>query len=330
MSRVRRAVVAIAATLALWSMPATGAMAQDRDTRQLFDRLDRLQRELSTLQRYVYRGGGAKPGARAPAPMPGNSTDARVAARLEVRLTQLEGQIRNMTGKAEELGHAVRMATKRLDKLVTDVDFRLSALERKVGQVSGNQGGEGPKSFASSQKPDARARVSPPAGTVSRSRGTLGTLPRTAIRKGSGDVKTAAAVAKDAPATPSTRQQYDRAIALLRSQKFSGAERAFRGFIEKTPPEHALQANAHYWLAETYYFRRDYQRAAYTFADGFQKYPDGGKAPDSLLKLGMSLGKLGQKQKACTAFSRLLANFPKASKSIKRRVVREQRKNDCG
>lgn len=325
MARVRRAVVAIAATVALWSMPTTGVMAQNRDMRQLFDRLDRLQRELSTLQRYVYRGGGAKPGARAPAPMLGNSTDSRVAARLEVRLTQLEGQIRAMTGKAEELGHAVRMATKRLDKLVTDVDFRLSALERKIGQVSGNQGGEGSKSFASSQKPDARTRVSPPAGTASRSRGTLGTLPRTAIRKGGGDVKTAAA-----DSAPTPRQQYDRALALLRSQKFSGAERAFRGFIEKTPPEHVLQANAHYWLAETYYFRRDYQRAAYTFADGFQKYPDGGKAPDSLLKLGMSLGKLGQKQKACTAFSRLLANFPKAGKSIKRRVVREQRKNDCG
>ena len=89
------------------------------------------------------------------------------------------------------------------------------------------------------------------------------------------------------------------------------------GHSSRDNPKHALQANAHYWLGETFYVRRDYQRAAYTFADSFQKYPEGNKAADNLLKLGMSLGKLGKKKEACTTYSRLLENFPKASSTLK-------------
>ncbi len=94
-------------------------------------------------------------------------------------------------------------------------------------------------------------------------------------------------------------------------------------------PKHKLTSNAHYWLGETYYVRKQFQQAAYTFADGFQKFPKSPKAADNLLKLGMSPGQLGKKKQACTAFSRLLANFPKADRNLRNRVSREQRRLKC-
>ena len=76
-----------------------------------------------------------------------------------------------------------------------------------------------------------------------------------------------------------------------------------RSFIQRYPND-SLAGNAQYWLGETYYVRKDYNNAAAVFAEGYQKYPKGGKAADNLLKLGMALGQLGQKTDACRAPSR--------------------------
>jgi tol-pal system protein YbgF len=123
-------------------------------------------------------------------------------------------------------------------------------------------------------------------------------------------------------------EQYQYAFDLLRQNKYGDAEQALRTFVDQYP-EHPLAGNASYWLGETFYVRQDYDNAALTFAEGFQKYPQGGKAPDSLLKLGMSLSALGETGDACKAFEELAARYPKASEGIKQRAAREQSKNGC-
>ena len=297
------------------------ALAQNSDVRQLINRLDRVQRELTTLQRHVYRGGATpKPRkAGAVAFPPSGTLDPSVAARLEVRLTQLETELRNMTGLTEELNHAVRQFNSRLAKLVSDIDTRLSAIERSRASALAGQstpgGGANPKTSSRT----------PPGGA-----GTLGVLPRDAV-SGSGSKSgkgSQTAKARKLPKGP-PKKQYDYAISLmLEQQNFGAAEKALRAFIAANP-SHGLTSNAHYWLGETYYVRKNYQQAAFAFADGFQKFPRASKAADSLLKLGMSLGHLGRRNEACTAFSRLLDNFPKVRGRLKARVSRQQRKLKC-
>ncbi|MDE0797512.1 MAG: tol-pal system protein YbgF, partial [Alphaproteobacteria bacterium] len=125
------------------------------------------------------------------------------------------------------------------------------------------------------------------------------------------------------------KAQYDYALSLmLKQQDFAKAETALKSFIE-TNPNNRLTGNAHYWLGETFYVRESYQDAAFAFAEGFQKYPKGNKAPDSLLKLGMSLDRLEKRREACTAYSRLLSTFPKAGARLKARVQREQSRAKC-
>ena len=121
-------------------------------------------------------------------------------------------------------------------------------------------------------------------------------------------------------------EDYSKAIEL--DQNFAEAERVLSAFI-KAYPKNKLAPNAHYWLGRTYFVRQDFQRAAFTFAEGFQKYPKSGKAPDNLLNLGMSLARLNKKKEACTAYSRLVENFPKSSSAVKRRVKREQKRSRC-
>src|SRR5690606_18083701 len=155
----------------------------------------------------------------------------------------------------------------------------------------------------------AQAGTTPPAdpalGAPPRN---LGTIPESALGQQQ---------AARPPAASTPEQQYEQAISLmLRDQDFPAAEAALRGFIE-AHPGHELTGNAQYWLGETYYVRGDYERAAFAFAEGFQKYPSGQKAADNLLKLGMSLGQLGKTAEACTAFDQLLQSFPNANGSVK-------------
>ena len=95
-------------------------------------------------------------------------------------------------------------------------------------------------------------------------------------------------------------------------------------------PDDQLAGNAHYWLAETYYVRGDYRKAAGYFAAGYKNFPESSKAPDNLLKLAMSLANLDQPDKACFTFKELSERFPNASQSIMQRAAFESRRAGCG
>ena len=124
------------------------------------------------------------------------------------------------------------------------------------------------------------------------------------------------------------REQYNFAFSLLRRADYTGAAQALRTFIQLYPND-ALAGNAQYWLGETYYVREDFSNAAATFAEGYQKYPRGGKAADGLLKLGMALGQLGQRADACRALARLDRDFPSVPAPIKDRASDEKKRLGC-
>ncbi len=138
----------------------------------------------------------------------------------------------------------------------------------------------------------------------------------------------ARAAAAAAPASGTPQEQYNYAFGLLRQANYPAAEQSLRAFVQRYPND-PLAGNAQYWLGETYYVRQDYNNAATVFAEGYQKYPKGGKAADNLLKLGMSLGQLGQKADACRAFARLDRDFPGALSNVKERAADEKKRLAC-
>ena len=90
-------------------------------------------------------------------------------------------------------------------------------------------------------------------------------------------------------------------------------------------PQHELAGNAHYWLGESLYGQANYKDAAQTFLDGYKAYPQSPKAPDTLLKLGMSLRQLGQKPQACTVLQSVSTKFPNAAEARKRAQAEAKR-----
>jgi tol-pal system protein YbgF len=313
------------------------ALAQQSDLKPLLDRIDRLERDVNLLQRQVYRG--TSPSG---APVPVSPPDTQASLSNEVRIGQVEDQVRTLNGQLEEITYNIDQLKQRLDTLAGDIDQRFSALG--PGGAKAMAGAKPPPAppppqpqpqpLVSERSPDAPppddAGDQPPP-PPSRS-GILGTL-------GGGTVAPLnappappppqdQAVAPATLPTGSPQDQYNYAFGLLRRADYPNAEQALKSFLQRYPGNE-LAGNAQYWLGETYYVRKDYENAATAFALGYQKYPKSGKAPDNLLKLGMALGNLGKKQEACSAFARLDRDFPTAPPNVKDRETNERQQVGC-
>lgn len=238
------------------------------------------------------------------------------AARDEMRFDQLADQMREMTGRVEELQHTVDVLRQRLDKMSTDDDTRLQALEQANGGKFAS-GGNPPPTAMNSQAPV----LTPP--PRQRNGGAPTPPPNQTAMAGQPPAADAGTLPNGSP-----QQQYDYAFGLLRDANYAAAERALRDFIRRYP-DNRLSSNAQYWLGETYYVRRNFQAAAAAFAEGYQRYPKGPKAADDLLKLGSSLSMLGRRPDACRSFAQLDRDFPIAPANLKAKEVEEKRRAGC-
>ena len=123
-------------------------------------------------------------------------------------------------------------------------------------------------------------------------------------------------------------EQYEFATSFLKVGDYNMAERAFREFVDRNP-EHDLAGNAQYWYAETFRIRQLFTDAASAYLEGYQKYPKSQKAPINLLKLGVSLVQIGEKDQGCLMISGVKKEYPKANQSVLQKAKYEEKKFEC-
>ena len=311
----------VAAVVLLLVGSLNGALAQQQprsDVQPLLDRIDRLERDMRLLHQEWARGGGSAGAARPSSPSssagPAADLSGPPVARLEAQVFALEEEFRAINGRNEEIEHKIENVGQRLDKLISDIDMRLSALERGGGAAAA-QGQDRPATPEAGREAPLRGATPPGVlGTYSAREGATSGAPA-----GAGPTPNAQAAK---PLSP--EEQYNQARRLMIQGKMSEAEQFLKAFLDGYA-NHELASNAQYWLGETYYQRKDYTAAGQAFAQGYQKYKNGAKAPDSLLKLGMSLAALKKNPEACATFAKLDADYPKAPANIKT-VAAEQKK----
>ena len=123
-------------------------------------------------------------------------------------------------------------------------------------------------------------------------------------------------------------KQYDFATSFLKNGDYNMAERAFREFVN-TNPDHKLAGNAQYWYAETFRIRQLFTDAASAYLEGYQKYPKSEKAPINLLKLGVSLVQIGEKDQGCLMITGVKQQYPEANQSVLQKAKYEEKKFEC-
>lgn len=127
---------------------------------------------------------------------------------------------------------------------------------------------------------------------------------------------------------PSPRTDYDTAYRHILAGEYADAEKGLRAFLAAYP-EDKLAADAEYWLAESLFERALYRDAAEEFVNGYKAFPKSPKAPDTLLKLALSLQNLGERDAACQTYAKLLKDYPTLGNTMVQRVRLEQKNASC-
>ncbi len=307
--------------LACTIMGTGSAHAQSLDQQGINNRLDRLERDIQTLQVELFR--------ERPVQMEKIEGDLPddAAARLSVKINNLEVEIRDLTGRVEKVSFELNSVKSRMDQLISDVDRRLLVLESTRAPMTQQQ--QPAHTPAPQQKTEAVAPVKTQPEKVADDAPVPSDeelYKKSEAQNSLGVVSTDGNPNSLPEGTPG--QKYDYAFGLLQKSEFEEAEKALKAFLNEYY-DHALAGNAQYWLSESYYVRQDYSNAAVNFLKGYQDFPDSSKAPDNLLKLALSLSQLGSKQEACTTLGKLAQEYPNASASIKRRGAAEWERLNC-
>ena len=317
------AVVSVFAALAvlLATTPADAQADLRPQVRELKSQVRSLRAQLADLERTVHAG-TTRRGSASEA-----ESDGGQAARNSRRLAELEADIdearewrRRVTGQFEEFDNRMRRLEDRIGRLVADVDFRLSTLEQQGGTPAASTLAPAVDTPAAAPAGQAQASITPGQESgyePSEAPRPLGTVPE--VQPGDGGVVSF---------TQSPEEQYKAAFSLLEEARYEEAHDALSLFIDVNPT-HGLAQNAAYWRAESLYARKLYPEAAKSYALNLRQYPEGRKAPDNMVKLGMALLKLGRSEEACRAFAQLDQTFSDPPLNIRRAAQQGRRQANC-
>lgn len=253
--------------------------------------VEALKEDVRALQRNAYR---MQNDAAFDAPV--SSSD------MAVRVGEMDENMRKINGRLDEIEYKLKTMDERIDMINRDVDVRISMIEGKPIKANG-EGIQAPKAkFA-------------PKVAENAPKSLLGAD----IDKGN-----------DLPNMPTktAEQIYADGLEYLKAKNYDKAEASFDSVLRRFPQD-KLAGNAQFWLGEVYYSQGQYKEAAVAFGKVYKNYKDGAKGADGLLKLGMSMAQMNNKEAACEAFMNMKQEFPKAEERITKKAAEEAKKLGC-
>ncbi len=291
------------------------------DSHNIYDVLELIKKDLKTLEKAVYSESlnGNSNNASSSNNLDQNSED--VLTRHLLKLTEIENQFQELTNKFEEINFKLDKLSNRLSKVQADNQLRFQELES--GNItSSNENKELTLLPGSSQPQDL--------GSISyKDTETKSLTQQTQSIETTGTIITETfQLEEKLLPDENPDKQYEFAISFLKVGDYNTAERAFREFVD-TNPEHKLAGNAQYWYAETFRIRQLYTDAASAYLEGYQKYPKSDKAPINLLKLGVSLVQIGEKDQGCLMIVGVKKEYPEANQSVLQKAKYEEKKFEC-
>ena len=302
----------------------TLAFAENND---IFETLEIIKKDIKTLEKAVYSESIKPSSSNNFNSNVENSED--VLTRHLLKLSEIENQFQQLTNKFEEINFKLDKLSNRLSKVQADNQIRFKDLEN--GLVSGTD-----EKLISKKVDDKDINELPGSlkpqdlGAVSyKDTDTNETVQKTQSIETTASIVTENFQAED-KILPSEnpKKQYEFAVSFLKVGDYTTAERAFREFVLSNP-EHPLAGNAQYWYAETFRIRQLYTDAASAYLEGYQKYPKGEKAPVNLLKLGVSMVQIGEKDQGCKMINGVEKQYPKANQSVIQKAKYESKKFEC-
>ncbi len=301
------------------------------DSHNLNEVIKLMQKDLKTLERAVYSDDFSSTELSSESSGKIDQNSEEVLTRHLLKLSEIEKQFQELTNKFEEINFKIDKLSSRLSKVQADNQLRFQQLEsgQSINKIDDNQqistltnennekilpGSSQPQDLGSISYKDTETDSE---NQITQSIDTTSTVV----------TETFQAEEKILPDI-SIEEQYEFATSLLKVGDYNTAERAFREFVIVNS-DHELAGNAQYWYAETFRIRQLYTDAASAYLEGYQKYPKSEKAPINLLKLGVSLVQIGEKDQGCLMITGVQKQYPKANQSVLQKAKYEEKKFEC-
>ena len=300
------------------------------DNHNIYEILDQLQKDIKTLEKAVYSGSielNSDSSVNLNSNLDNNSED--VLTRHLLKLSEIENQFQELTNKFEEINFKLDKLSNRMSKVQADNQIRFQDLENVVSsdsttnKLTKKTNNEQMEVLPGSSQPQDLGSISYKDTATNETSQKTNSVDSTALVV----TETFQAEEKILP-NESPDKQYQFATSFLKVGDYSTAERAFREFVD-TNPEHNLAGNAQYWYAETFRIRQLYTDAASAYLEGYQRYPKGEKAPINLLKLGVSMVQIGEKDQGCKMINGVEEQYPEAYQSVIQKAKYESQKFEC-
>ena len=303
--------------LTVFSNPILKAEEENALMEAVADQINVLTKDLKTLEKAVYKKSDIISSSNLPATQSDGLNEDILTKHL-LKLNEIEDQFRELTNKFEEVNFKLDKLSSRVTKIQSDSQLRFSDLENTSSENKIT-----PTNLPGSSKPNDFGAN--PGYSVSG-------LPE---KQETNSIESAQTVITEEPENRETllpnkppKEQYEFAVSFMKIGDYETAEFALKEFIEKNK-DHDLAGNAQYWYGETFRIRQLYSDAATAYLDGYQNYPKSKKAPDNLLKLGITMVQLGEKDQGCKMISGVKKEYPKAAKSVLQKAQYEQKKFKC-
>ena len=310
-------------TFTLTLFIASNLLATEEKIQDIAGQIAIIVEDLKTLEKAVYKSSDITLNTSNTST---NSLNEDILTKHLLKLNEIESQFRDLTNRFEEVNFKLDKLSSRVTKIQSDAQLRFRDLE--TGQTNSN---------VSENKISNKKKVSLPGTDKPQDFGSApgyqtSSLPQTQETQSietAGTVITQEAEKKESllPNKP-PKEQYDFAVSFMKIGDYETAEYALKEFIDKNK-DHELAGSAQYWYGETFRIRQLYSDAATAYLDGYQNYPKSKKAPDNLLKLGITMVQLGEKDQGCSMISGIKKQYPKASKSVLQKAQYEQKKFKC-
>ena len=301
------------------------------DSHNIYEVLEIIKSDLKTLEKAVYSGTieiKTKTSDNSDTETGYNSED--VLTRHLLKLSEVEDQFRELTNKFEEINFKLDKLSTRLSKIQADNQIRFQDIEislksgEKLSQMTSTPKIDENKFLPGSSQPQDLGTISYKDTETSETSQQIQSVDTTA----SIVTESFQSEEKILPQDLTLDKQYEFATSFLKVGDYSTAERAFREFV-LTNSDHELAGSAQYWYAETFRIRQLYTDAASAYLEGYQKYPKGKKAPINLLKLGVSMVQIGEKDQGCKMINGVELQYPNANQSVIQKAKYESKKFEC-
>ena len=299
------------------------------DASEIKEILQLIQKDLRTLERAVYSESFSQSSNSNSNNIDKENED--VLTRHLLKLSEIEKQFQQLTNKYEEINFKIDKLNSRLSKVQADNQLRFQQLETNNVEVDTNSLTKLPTDTTTDKEKILPGSTQPQdLGTVSYKDMTNESESQSIQSIDATKTVVTETFQSEEKILPdgTPENQYEFATSFLKVGDYNMAERAFREFVD-TNPEHKLSGNAQYWYAETFRIRQLYTDAASAYLEGYQKYPKSEKAPINLLKLGVSLVQIGEKDQGCLMISGVKKQYPEATQSVLQKAKYEEKKFEC-